>query len=448
MSEPITWTNEKRRLSQLIPWPRNPRQIKTDQAKRLVESFDQFGQVETIAIGPDNGVYNGHQRLNVLAQKYGKDYEVEVRVASRPLDEKEREKLTIFLHKGAAGDWDWDSLANNFEIPDLLDWGFSEKELQLGGFDLNEPEGDDPGAQMDKAEELRQKWGVESGQLWRLGEHRLICGDCTDRAVVERVMGGEKAQMLFTSPPYAAQRDYEIGDFDWDALMLGMSTLALGAVNETGAILVNLGLVHREKRVIRYWDDWLAWMDKTDWPLFDWYVWDKINGLMGDWRGRLAPAHEWIFHFANKPREANKTEQTKYAENGITHYKKDKVGLREKNGSLKGFTQAGMEVSQFKIADSVIRCQPARGGVEGHPAPFSIEFAESLIGAFTHQNEQCYEPFNGSGTTLIACERLHRKCRAVEISPAYCAVAIERWQQMTGGTPELLESVIQTETHE
>lgn len=127
----ITWTNERRKLSELIPWPRNPRQIKTDQAKRLVESFDQFGQVETIAIGPDGDIYNGHQRLNVLAEKYGKDYEIEVRVSDRALSEKEREKLTIFLHKGAAGEWDFDTLANEFELDDLLEWGFRQYELGI-----------------------------------------------------------------------------------------------------------------------------------------------------------------------------------------------------------------------------------------------------------------------------------------------------------------------------
>ena len=127
---PITWTNEKRKLSQLIPWERNPRQIKVDQADRLAESFDEFGQVETIAIGPGNEIYNGHQRLNVLAARHGKDYEVEVRVASRALTEKEREKLTVFLHKGAAGEWDFDALSE-WDFPDLLDWGFSEKDLGL-----------------------------------------------------------------------------------------------------------------------------------------------------------------------------------------------------------------------------------------------------------------------------------------------------------------------------
>src|SRR3990172_847743 len=202
LSQPksIYWTNERRRLADLQPWPRNPRQIKTDQAKRLVESFDQFGQVETIAIGPDDEIYNGHQRLFVLTEQYGNDYEVDVRVASRQLSEKEREKLTVFLHKGAAGEWDFDVLANEFELDDLLEWGFDKNELDIDLWMLEPPE--DPGAQMDKAEELREKWGVESGQLWQLGEHRLICGDCTDKDVVERVMGGEKADIIFTDPPY------------------------------------------------------------------------------------------------------------------------------------------------------------------------------------------------------------------------------------------------------
>src|SRR5512139_1397734 len=194
----ITWTNERRKLSDLIPWPRNPRQIKSDQVARLQDSFEEFGQPEVIAIGPGNEVYNGHQRLKSWAAKFG-DIEVDVRVASRALTEKEREKLTVFLHRGAIGEWDFDILANEFELDDLLEWGFEKKELDLDLWLPEPPE--DPGAQIDKAEELREKWGVESGQLWKLGEHRLICGDCTDRAVVERVMGGEKAVVL-TDPPY------------------------------------------------------------------------------------------------------------------------------------------------------------------------------------------------------------------------------------------------------
>jgi hypothetical protein len=128
MSKSITWTNERRKLSDLIPWERNPRTIENAQAERLVDSVETFGQVETLAIDPSNGVLNGHQRLSVLAGQYGMDYEVDVRVASRPLTEKEREKLTVYLHEGAAGEWDWAELAT-WQYDDLTAWGFDSAKL-------------------------------------------------------------------------------------------------------------------------------------------------------------------------------------------------------------------------------------------------------------------------------------------------------------------------------
>ena len=137
MTAKITWTNEKRKLSELKPWTRNPRQIDKASAERLADSFEAFGQVETIAIGPDNELYNGHQRLNVLRDKHGKDYEVEVRVSSRALTEKEREKLTVYLHKGATGEFDFDTLANEFQLDDLLEWGFEEHDLLGLEFDMS-----------------------------------------------------------------------------------------------------------------------------------------------------------------------------------------------------------------------------------------------------------------------------------------------------------------------
>ena len=124
----IVWSNEKRKLSDLIPWERNPRQIKDKQAKLLAESFNDFGQVETIAISASGNIYNGHQRLSVLAGKYGMDYEVDVRVSSRDLTEKERERLTVYLHRGATGEWDFDELAN-WDMSDLLTWGFEESDF-------------------------------------------------------------------------------------------------------------------------------------------------------------------------------------------------------------------------------------------------------------------------------------------------------------------------------
>ncbi|KKW13388.1 MAG: Chromosome partitioning protein parB / Adenine-specific methyltransferase [Candidatus Gottesmanbacteria bacterium GW2011_GWB1_49_7] len=377
----IYWTNEKRKLSQLKPWPRNPRQIKQDQAKRLGESFDQFGQVETLAIGPDGEIYNGHQRLNVLMVEHGADYEVDVRVASRPLSEKEREKLTVYLHKGAAGEWDFDILANEFELDDLLDWGFDKKELDLDLWLPEPPE--DPGAQMDRAEELREKWGVESGQLWQLGEHRLICGDCTDRAVVERVMGGEKAAFCFTDPPYNVGIDY-------------------GETTDDNQSFDDFG---------RWCGLWLAHVPKKH------LMTVGIKRML--WWREIAGDPTWIIAWVKRNGQGN-----------------TKLGGTNKWDSILAYNvepDGGIDI--VEINNDYSENIKTLGG---HPTAKPVELWELIMRRFCFDNEIVYDPFLGSGTTLIACERLGRKCRAIEISPAYCAVAIQRWVDMTGGEPVLL----------
>lgn len=98
----ITWTNCKVKLIDLKPWDKNPRKSTKEQSERILESVNEFGQVDVLAIGPDNEVYNGHQRLGALLIKYGGGYEVDARRSSRKLTEEERKKLTILLHAGAA----------------------------------------------------------------------------------------------------------------------------------------------------------------------------------------------------------------------------------------------------------------------------------------------------------------------------------------------------------
>lgn len=121
-----TWTTKRVKLGSLTPWPRNPRKINDAQSARLLDSFDSFGQVELIALGPNNEVYNGHQRLKVLAAKHGADFELEARVCSRELSETEREKLTIYLHRGAAGEFDLEVLLKDWDPVQLDAWGMPD----------------------------------------------------------------------------------------------------------------------------------------------------------------------------------------------------------------------------------------------------------------------------------------------------------------------------------
>jgi hypothetical protein len=121
-----TWTTRRIPLRALTPWPRNPRRINEAQTARLLNSFEEFGQVELVAVGPNMEVYNGHQRLKVLAAKYGLDYQLEARVCSRELSELEREKLTIYLHRGATGDFDLEVLLKEFDPIKLDAWGLPD----------------------------------------------------------------------------------------------------------------------------------------------------------------------------------------------------------------------------------------------------------------------------------------------------------------------------------
>jgi ParB-like chromosome segregation protein Spo0J len=111
------------------------------------------------------------------------------------------------------------------------------------------------------------------GDLWLLGEHRLLCGDSTDAASVARVMADDRAALLFTSPPYGSQRDYTTGGVsDWDALMQGVFRHVSDVMADDGQVLVNLGLIHRDGEWVPYWRGWLEWMRGQGWRRFALYA--------------------------------------------------------------------------------------------------------------------------------------------------------------------------------
>jgi len=143
----LTWHNDRVRLRDLKPWEHNPRQMTKRAAQRLLDSWRDYGQVHLIVVGPDNEVYDGHQRLSALKALYGEDYEVEVRRASRSLTDDERKRLIVLLHAGAVGQWDWDVL-NKWGDKQLIDWGLDRDTLASWRLDVANlwsilgPEGD------------------------------------------------------------------------------------------------------------------------------------------------------------------------------------------------------------------------------------------------------------------------------------------------------------------
>lgn len=125
----VTWTNITVKLGELKPWADNPRCSSKAQAKRLLKSFDEFGQVQTVAVGPGLEVYDGHQRLTMLLTVHGAEYKIDARQASEALADEDRRKLVAMLHAGAVGSWDWAQLSG-WSAPELIDWGFDLETLR------------------------------------------------------------------------------------------------------------------------------------------------------------------------------------------------------------------------------------------------------------------------------------------------------------------------------
>jgi DNA modification methylase len=276
------------------------------------------------------------------------------------------------------------------------------------------------------------------GDLWLIGEHRLLCGDATDPAAAAAVMAGEQATLLFTSPPYAGQRDYTTGGIgDWDSLMQGV--FANLPMRDDDQVLANLGLVHRDNEWQPYWQGWLDWMRGQGWRRFGLYVWDQGAGMPGDWAGRLAPAFELVFHFNRQARKPNKIVPCKTA--GEIGHAPGTAGMRRTDGSFNAWTHGGEATQPFRIPDSVIRIERHHGAVGmdlSHPAPFPVKLVEHVMRAFTDEGEVVFEPFCGSGTSLIAGERTGRPVRAIELAPEYVDVSILRWRQLFPDKPATL----------
>jgi DNA modification methylase len=284
----------------------------------------------------------------------------------------------------------------------------------------------------------------EPGDLWALGEHRLLVGDCTDAKEVARLFDGLKASAVVTSPPYTDQREYKIGEFNWKDLMCGSFDQMIANAAKDCHILVNLGLSHKNRRVDMYWNSWLDHAANKQWPLFGWYIWDKGSGAPGEWNGRLAPAHEFVFHFNQECTSANKWIET----TGRQLEDAEAGRFRQKDGTLRSITSPDKVGQALKVPDSVIRVyrEMARGiHTQNHPAVFPVAFPEYLINTWSQPGQIIYEPFCGSGTTIIAAERTGRRCFGCELEPKYADVCLERFIAETGETAKLLERVEQPE---
>lgn len=381
MPTKLIWHTEKRRVRDLVPSEGNPRQMSTEQAAQLQRSLEKFGLVEIpVVCGPkDNTIVAGHMRHAVLLQSEHDTEEIDVRVPSRKLTPSEFKEYRVRSNKNT-GSWDWDGLLNTHSEEELLDWGFTVEELSGG-----QQEDEDDDGRGDAAPDVPEEPKACLGELWTLGEHRLLCGDATNVEHVERLMAGEKADMVFTDPPYGVSvvKSGHVGGRN--VAKLGEYSSVVGDETTDTARAVYHVCVALNVPMIVFWGgnyfcDFLP-------PSPMWLVWDK----RGDMASNNFADCELAWTNGTKPARVHKQ------------------------------TWAGM----------IREGEPNK---RVHPTQKPIGLAEWAFGV-------CGEPdtildfFGGSGSTLIACEKLDRKCRMMEIDPRYCDVILQRWAEYTEQTP-------------
>lgn len=432
-------------VERLRPYAQNPR--KNDAAvPRMMDALREFGFRIPILAKSDGEIVDGHLRLKA-ALEMGLE-----RVPVILCDDMTPEQIRAFrilVNKSASwAEWDEDLLIA--EIRALQAESF---DIRFTGFDMGELEKFLADAQT--APLISSDAPVEEalpeppanpvtrpGDIWQLGDHAIACADSADVEAVAALMDAGPASLCFTSPPYGDQREYTQKIVNWDDLMQGVFRSL--PVLPDGQVLVNLGLIHRDHEVRLYWNSWIKCMRDNGWRFFGWYVWDQGFGLPGDWNGRLAPSHEFIFHFNKEVRRPNKIVPCIYA-GQTSHLRKDGTssGIRDPDGKVGSWTHQGRPTQDYRIPDSIVRIGRQRGRIGAdidHPAVFPLEFPEHVIATWAQPGEVVYEPFCGSGTSVIAGQRRGVKVRAVEIAPTYVDVSLIRFSRMFPDVPIILRS--------
>ena len=402
-------------IAELKPHPGNPRKHPIEAVEKIKKSIEAFGWTAPILLDADGRILAGHARLKA-AQAAGIE---QVPVVRLPLKGVDADVYMIADNKLQEGtEWDWTKLG---DLIGELDTG--DIDLSLTGFDDAELEGlmnglDNASGNIteDEPPAVQKTAFSKTGDLWIMGDHRLLCGDSTKPKDVERVMGGEKADTVFTSPPYAVGIDYGTYKDNIENLRTMMPLMAAIWANITktgGFAVINFGDIVSGKTIAKTDEPCEYPMALEYWPIFrnaGWLLWSR----------RI-----WC-----KPAAGTGSMQCISSNRAATNW--EHVWTWKKPGRPIVYEQiSGIWPSQCGWFDT-IHDHKLDVGLDVHGAGMPVVVASRGIFLHSLDGGIIHEPFSGSGTTIIAAEQLGRKCYAIEIEPLYIDVAVRRWQNFTG----------------
>jgi len=367
------------KLKDIKPNPNNPRVLRDDKFQKLKKSIQEFPKMlslRPIVIDENNVVLGGNMRLRALQDLGFTDLDDSCVKYANDLTEEEKKRF-IIADNVAFGEWDWETLANDWDVVDLEAWGmdipqFDEEpeQLEASEDDYDVPEG---GIETD----------IVIGDLFEIGEHRLLCGDSTDSDAVARLMNGEKADMVFTDPPYGYKYKSNHQDKHKELLnddkILNFLPNAFLFTKDNTAFYVFCGWQTVKQ--------WILEIENIGLNLKNIIVWKKNNWSMGDLKGAYAGQYEIIL-FAHKGR----------------------IELKESRGQ---------DVWEFD------RVPPKE-----HPTMKPIELIIKALKDVTNIKNLVLDMFLGSGSTMVAAHQLKRRCYGMELEPKYCQVIIDRMKKL------------------
>jgi len=363
-------------ISNIIPYDKNPRDNK-GAVKKVVMSLKEYGWQQPIVVDKAGVIIVGHTRLKAAKKMKLKTCPVMV---ANDLNEAQVKAYRIADNKtGEFASWDDDLLLD--EIKNLIDLDF---DIELTGFELGDFDLEEPGGGLTDPDEVPEApEGVTVlGDLWILGDHRLLCGDSTDIKQVERLMDGQKADMVFTDPPYgySYQSNHQSNHsmLKNDDKILDFMPVLYESMEQNSCVYVCGSHQTIEK--------WKPIFSET-FTYKNLIVWKKNNWSMGDLKGAYAGQHELIL-FGHK-------------------------------GKIELLGKRDTDVWSFD-----------REPPKDHPTQKPVDLIQYAIEKVLCN--RVLDLFLGSGSTLIACQKTNRKCYGMELDPHYCDVIVKRWEQYTG----------------
>ena len=279
---------------------------------------------------------------------------------------------------------------------------------------------------------------TKPGDLWLLGRHRLLCGDSRDFGDTERLFDGASANVVMTSPPYASQRTYDkssgftpIPPSEYSDWFRDVATNVMTILAADGSFFLNIKEHADEGQRSLYVKDLvIAHVREWGWMLVDEFCWRNTkNGVPGTWPNRFKNAWEPVFHFARSGDIKFRPTSVATDSDGVFQYHPDNGKSKTDTPFTGSYKATGYHPGKA-LPSNVIEVAAASTG--GHSAPFPVALPEFFISGFSDQGDVVYDPFMGSGTTLIAAERTERIAFGMELSPHYCDVIVKRWEQFTG----------------